>query len=130
MTAEAMASRLLLGMSVSVEAEQEAKSMLLANLPGQSEDNLYYWYYATIAMFQYQDHDWERWNEALKQQLLNAQVAAGSENAGSWNPTCVWSGYGGRVYSTAMSCMCLEVYYRFLPMYQRSQLAQGEQWRR
>ncbi len=130
MTAEAMASRLLLGMSVSVEAEQEAKSMLLANLPGQSEDNLYYWYYATIAMFQYQDHDWERWNEALKLQLLNAQVAAGSENAGSWNPTCVWSGYGGRVYSTAMSCMCLEVYYRFLPMYQRSQLAQGEQWRR
>ena len=130
MTAEALASRLLLGMSVSVEAEQEAKSMLLANLPGQSEDNLYYWYYATIAMFQYQDHDWERWNEALKLQLLNAQVAAGNENAGSWNPTCVWSGYGGRVYSTAMSCMCLEVYYRFLPMYQRSQLAQGEQWRR
>jgi hypothetical protein len=130
MTAEALASRLLLGIPVSVEAEQEAKSMLLANLPGHSEDNLYYWYYATIAMFQYQDHDWERWNEALKTQLLNSQVASGSEQAGSWNPTCVWSGYGGRVYSTAMACMCLEVYYRFLPMYQRSQLAQGEQWRR
>ena len=37
--------------------------------------------------------------------------------AGSWDPICIWGGYGGRVYSTAMSALCLEVYYRFLPLY-------------
>jgi hypothetical protein len=37
--------------------------------------------------------------------------------AGSWDPKCIWGGYGGRVYSTAMSALCLEVYYRFLPVY-------------
>ena len=28
-----------------------------------------------------------------------------------------WSIYGGRLYDTCMSCMTLEVYYRFLPIY-------------
>ena len=37
--------------------------------------------------------------------------------AGSWTPDGVWGGYGGRVYSTAMAALCLEVYYRYLPLY-------------
>jgi hypothetical protein len=38
--------------------------------------------------------------------------------AGSWNPRSPWGDYGGRVFSTAVSTLCLEVYYRFLPLYQ------------
>ena len=36
--------------------------------------------------------------------------------AGSWDPDTVWGGYGGRVYTTAMAALCLEVYYRYLPL--------------
>jgi hypothetical protein len=46
------------------------------------------------------------------------------ELAGSWDPTTVWGGYGGRVYSTAMAALCLEVYYRYLPLYGRTSLAE------
>jgi hypothetical protein len=133
MTAEAMASRLLLGMPVTPAAADEAQRMLLSRLPGRSEENLYYWYYATLALYQLRgDGDdsntslgWNQWNDALKQQLCSTQIPHGP-NAGSWNPTCIWGGYGGRVYSTAIACMCLEVYYRYLPMYKAEQFA--NQW--
>ena len=32
---------------------------------------------------------------------------------GSWDPIDPWGGDGGRVYSTALLAMCLEVYYRY-----------------
>jgi hypothetical protein len=117
MTAEAFACRSLLAMPLDSRAVSESKNALLSQLPGSSEENLYYWYYATLAMFQHQGPDWPRWNDALKSTLVNSQVTYG-DNAGSWEPTGKWAGYGGRVYSTAMACMCLEVYYRYLPMYQ------------
>ena len=50
------------------------------------------------------------------------QVTDGRD-AGSWNTNTVWGGYGGRVYTTAMAAMCLEVYYRYAPTpSQRSRL--------
>ncbi len=142
MTAEAMASRLLQGFPLSPLAIEEGQRMLLKNMPGRSEENLYYWYYATIAMYQLRgatataptpngfnnnsmEDAWEKWNESLKQQLCSTQVPRG-QLEGSWNPTCIWGGYGGRVYSTAVACMCLEVYYRYLPMYKQDQFA--NQW--
>ena len=123
MTAEALACRLIIGYPLSAPAQREAKSMIMSQLPGTKQDNVYYWYYATLALFQLQDADWMRWNQALKQRLLTTQLPAYDEQAGSWNPDPLWGGYGGRVYSTAMSCLCLEVYYRYLPMYQQSNVA-------
>ena len=141
MTAEALASRLLLGFPLAPPAAEEGQRLLLKNLPGRSEENLYYWYYATLAMYQMRgdvetastiihgnrsmDDAWKQWNESLKQQLCSTQVPRG-QFEGSWNPTCIWGGYGGRVYSTAVACMCLEVYYRYLPMYKPEQFA--NQW--
>jgi hypothetical protein len=49
---------------------------------------------------------------------LESQLADGPD-AGSWPPSCIWGGYGGRVYSTALGALCLEVYYRYAPMPQR-----------
>ena len=123
MTAESLACRLLLDYPLSREAKQEATEMILRNLPGTQPDNVYFWYYATLALFQLQDENWRVWNQAMKGRLLQTQEPAYSADAGSWTPDGMWGGYGGRVYSTAMSCLCLEVYYRYLPLYQRSMAA-------
>ena len=37
--------------------------------------------------------------------------------AGSWDNSDLWGSYGGRVYTTALATLTLEVYYRFLPLY-------------
>ncbi len=117
MTAEALACRLLLKHKLTSEARREAVEMIMQNLPNEQPDNVYFWYYATLALFQLQDANWLRWNHALKSRLLETQQPAYRSEAGSWDPDQMWGGYGGRVYSTAMSCLCLEVYYRYLPMY-------------
>lgn len=125
MTSEALACRLLLNYPLSLEAQREATALVISQRPGVSEDNVYFWYYATLALFQLQDENWRVWNQAMKERLLQTQVPAYGEQPGSWAPDRLWGGYGGRVYSTAMSCLCLEVYYRYLPMYQRSNLARN-----
>ena len=52
-----------------------------------------------------------------EQNDLVARQRMSGEMAGSWDPVCVWGGYGGRVYSTALATLCLQVYYRYVPMY-------------
>jgi hypothetical protein len=116
MTAEALACRMLLGMKGNHPAAEEAGDYLLGELPGAGRKNLYYWYYGTLAMYYLQGERWTRWNRALQKTLLEDQRTSGTL-AGSWDPDSVWGGYGGRVYSTALATLCLEVYYRFLPLY-------------
>ena len=116
MTAEALVCRYFLEAENSPAALDEAARNIMGELPGTGPANLYYWYYATLAMFQRQGGDWERWNAALQQELLNSQRFDG-DAVGSWDPNCVWGGYGGRIYSTAMATLSLEVYYRYLPIY-------------
>jgi hypothetical protein len=61
----------------------------------------------------------------LRDQLVAAQRQTGN-NAGSWDANGRWGRYGGRVYSTALSTLCLEVYYRFLPLYQIGERHNGQ----
>jgi hypothetical protein len=119
MTAEALVCRQFLGMARDNPAADEAGDYLLEELPSADRINLYYWYYGTLGMYQLQGRHWELWNEALQDTLLRRQITSG-DLAGSWDPDCVWGGYGGRVYSTAMAALCLEVYYRYLPLYQQT----------
>lgn len=128
MTAEAMASRLMLGFPLRAGAAYEAQRLIVANSPGRGQDNFYYWYYATLAMYQMKstasnqmdaaifESAWKTWNDSLKFRLCTTQIAEGP-GKGSWNPSCVWGAYGGRVYTTALGCLSLEVYYRYLPIY-------------
>ena len=89
MTAEALATRLLIGDKVPDEEADEAERYILQQLPGTGQDNFYYWYYATLAMHQRQNEGWERWNDALQDRLLSTQRADGS-----WPTSSVWGGYG------------------------------------
>jgi hypothetical protein len=107
MTAEALATRLLIGQQVADVEIREAERYLLEEVPGNRQDNYYYWYYATLALHQLQDEAWQRWNESLKARLLATQ-----RPDGSWPSSTVWGGYGGTVYTTAMATLCLETYYR------------------
>lgn len=116
MTAEALACRQFMGIVSSPAAQAEASGFVLQEPPGTGRPNFYYWYYATLSMYQLQGEPWQRWNEALQKQMLASQRHDG-ELSGSWDPDPVWGGCGGRAYSTSLGTLCLEVYYRFLPLH-------------
>jgi len=78
--------------------------------------DMYYNYYATQVMRHYGGSEWEKWNVAMRDFLVESQVKEG-EAAGSWHFPHAWSGPGGRLYNTALGCMILEVYYRHMPIY-------------
>jgi hypothetical protein len=124
MTAESLYCHLILeemsGLNFTEPAANEATNQLLTAVPTAERINLYYWYYATLALHHRQQSNdaasaaWHTWNDALTEALLSTQVTDGADS-GSWNTNCQWGGYGGRVYTTAMAAMCLEVYYRYAP---------------
>ena len=107
MTAEALATRLLMGEKVHSEEIAEAEQYLLRQKPGVGQDNYYYWYYATVALHQLQNDAWTEWNQAMQERLLETQLPNGQ-----WPTTTVWGGYGGSIYTTSMATLCLESYYR------------------
>jgi hypothetical protein len=116
MTAEALVCRIFLAAEDSPAAQSEAARFVMEEVPLRESVNLYYWYYGTVAMFQRQGEDWDRWNISMQRELLARQRHDG-KLVGSWDPDNLWGNYGGRVYSTAMATLCLEVYYRYLPLY-------------
>ena len=60
---------------------------------------------------------WEAWNHFIKKAVLPGQSRAGHEK-GSWEPDANWLGsMGGRVFTTAMNVLTLEVYYRYPPLH-------------
>ena len=111
MTAEAALCRLFLGTRPNSRLISEAANFVLTDLPGSGRVNYYYWYYGTLALFHLQDSSWQRWNAAVKRELLQLQTSDGS-----WNANSVWGPSGGKVYSTALAALTLEVYYRYRPL--------------
>jgi hypothetical protein len=78
---------------------------------GESVD-LYYWYYGSMCAFQQGGDVWKRWNTGMVKALTENQCKAGDDN-GSWPITGDFSSEWGRVGQTALSVLCLEVYYRY-----------------
>lgn len=129
MTAEAAACRFFLHSGMPPEAWSEASKMIVSHGPSwQGTLDLYYCYYATLAIYLAQDPKWPAWNERLTRDLLRHQQATGTL-AGSWDTRTRWGAVGGRVYTTSMACLCLETCYRYLPVYRVAQ-SSDTQWRR
>lgn len=128
MTAEALVCWQFLGLPRQHPAANEAAEYLLEQTPSEENCNVYYWYYATLGLYQLQGAPWQRWNDALRHALLTRQEKTGPQ-AGAWEPRGdLWGGCGGRVYTTALATLTLEVYYRFLPLYvDMAPLAQAAQ---
>jgi Large extracellular alpha-helical protein len=116
LTAEVLFCRQMLGLDHNSQESREAVQIMLANMPRRSTLNFYYWYYGTLAMHQRGGPEWETWNSTVRDLLISEQRTTGPL-AGSWDPRDIWGGYGGRMYSTAIATLSLEVYYRYLPLY-------------
>jgi len=96
---------------------------------------LYLWYYETQAIFQYTDGSrssnlWKTWNKEFQNALLKEQYSDGhwtgprekyskdgktghGENVETFDKTPI----DLDIYSTALCCLMLEVYYRYLPTF-------------
>jgi len=83
---------------------------------------MYYWYYATLAMFQVGGKPWETWKKGMEKAMVGTQRKDTDfcEYKGSWDPIGPWGLDGGRVYSTAVLAMCLQVYYRYPKVFGKS----------
>ncbi|HOM17434.1 MAG TPA: terpene cyclase/mutase family protein, partial [Thermoguttaceae bacterium] len=84
---------------------------------GPSSEDIYYNYYAAQLMHHWGGPEWKRWNPAMRDYLVRTQAAQGHE-AGSWYFDGQHTRPGGRLFSTAAAIMTLEVYYRYLPLYE------------
>ena len=73
MTAEALTCRFFLESRPNQALIDEAANFIVRATPDQDPMNLYYFYYATMAMHQVQDHRWIAWNRALTTKLLATQ---------------------------------------------------------
>jgi hypothetical protein len=92
---------------------------LLNHLPDEGFPNIYYWYYATQVMHNMYGTEWDTWNHKMRRILVDTQERKSDECAnGSWAPEKdVWGRRGGRLMQTSLSCLTLEVYYRYLPLF-------------
>lgn len=120
MTAEALFCQQMLGYPRDSAASTESIAYLMRNPPRLSDVNFYYWYYGTLAMYQHGGKPWQDWNASVRDMLIELQVQSGPMS-GTWDPKDEWGRYGGRLYSTALATLSLEVYYRLLPLYRMNE---------
>jgi hypothetical protein len=130
MTSVSLFCRLLMGYRRDQKLLVRQADLLAAEPPdwrtmagGDQGHSMYYWYYGTLAMFQMGGKHWAGWNRKMKSALLPNQRRGGPMDGstkdvdGSWDPVSYWGLRGGRVYTTAVNALSLEVYYRYLPLY-------------
>jgi hypothetical protein len=119
LTAIGVMSRIFMDKNKSDPRLSGGCQLLVKDLPKWDGNDIdfYYWYYASLALFQYDGPSgtyWKQWNDKMKDALVKNQNSSRSDcKYGSWEPIDRWAGEGGRVYGTAINVLTLEVYYRY-----------------
>lgn len=122
MTAEALLCRMYMGWTFDDPGLKKGVRFLAnEHLPDAQQFNIYYWYYATQVMHHAGGRQWKKWNERMRDILVQSQVTSGHE-AGSWAPQGPHGSDGGRIYVTALAVCTLEVYYRHAPIFRQIRL--------
>jgi hypothetical protein len=115
MTAELFYARMLLGQQPDAADIQEAATFLWRQPFDPRTPDLYCWYYGSLSFIQFQNEDWKRWNARTRDTLIALQRREGPL-AGTWDTSARWGDQGGRVFTTSLAVLTLEVYYRYLPV--------------
>ena len=116
MTAAGILSRMSLGWTADHNAVQRAVEKIAQQ--GPERVDLYYNYYATQVVRHYGGKVWEKWNQRMRDALVQRQSRDGHK-AGSWlftTDSTAHNDKGGRLYQTVMATLLLESYYRHLPL--------------
>ncbi len=114
MTASALLARLVAGRESREGAAVQGASGVLGRSPPAWEEesgriDYYYWYVGTLAMYELGGSSWPSWRAALVDAAVPTQRLDGDER-GSWDPQFdPWGHIGGRIYSTALVTMCLQL---------------------
>jgi len=74
--------------------------------------DIYRTYFSFLSLFQMGGNWWKSWNKPVKEIIKNKQVKTGKLK-GSWNPNGFYLQDGGRVFTTALLTLSLEIYYRY-----------------
>ncbi|TVR40280.1 MAG: hypothetical protein EA402_13865 [Planctomycetota bacterium] len=82
--------------------------------------NTYYLYYNTLGIFQVGGERWQKWNNTVRDLLVNNQRKSDDCFDGSWDfeGTSFHGHRIGRLVSTAYCALSLQVYYRYVPINQ------------
>jgi len=117
MTAVGLLSRIFMGQTPEEHPiMKKSADLMVRKLPEWDPDgfgtDMYYWYYGSYALYQMGGSQWEAWQKAMEKAVVDSQRKDGDEK-GSWDPVGPWGYSGGRIYSTALMTLCLEVYFRY-----------------
>jgi hypothetical protein len=113
-TAEAICIRLDAGRTAQNDEALRKSANLVAQKPprwdAEGSVDFYYWFHGTDALRRIGGAGWESWRASLVSALAPHQEhnAAGCAR-GSWAPEDPWGTEGGRVYSTSMALLALEM---------------------
>ncbi|MBA4191606.1 MAG: hypothetical protein C0467_26810 [Planctomycetaceae bacterium] len=118
-------------------AEGVTGLMKRAPVKSAASPDMYFYYYATQVVHFFEGDEWKTWNEGpkgpdgtrkggMRDWLIGLQNKKDGPNQGSFEPEAGWIGRScGRLGTTAMCILTLEVYYRHLPLYKRAGAGDG-----
>ncbi len=92
---------------------------------GPSKTDMYYNYYATQVLRHMEGDLWKKWNNEIRDWLVNTQAREGHERGSWWVNGGHQTDKGGRLYVTCMATMILEVYYRHMPIYRKQSIEEA-----